>query len=237
VMNAWAKSGQPNSGYKAEELLRELESRSKANPDLTPSAEVYTVVMDAWAKSGMEIAGEKAEKLLQELETKSRGNSQLQPTIKSYTSTLDAWARSNRADSGDRAETLLRTLERNSQGNPNPRLAVPMYNSVINAWARQGNVERCETILGQLCSGGGVRPDSMSFGTALNALQRSGRADAGERADQYLAVMAALNIKPSIVCYRVARNCWYNSQDHTMASKRTKELKAIMEKMASGVHG
>jgi pentatricopeptide repeat protein len=237
VMNAWAKSGQPDSGYKAQEILQELKSRSKTNPDLTPSVELYTVAIDAWAKSGMAIAGDKAEKLLQELEMKSRGNPKLEPSIRTYTSTLDAWAKANRPDSGDRAEKLLRTLERNAQRNPYLRLATPMYNSVINAWARQGNVERCEAILGQLCSGGGVQPDLVSFGAALNALQRSGRSDAGERADQYLAVMGDLKIKPSIVCYRVARNCWYNSQDRTMASKRTKELKSIMENMVPGVHG
>ena len=101
TINAYARSKKAND---AERLLRELQSKCKDKPRLTPSNRSYNAVINAYAKDGNY---EKAELLLTEM----RSEGGLKPDLFSYSSVLEAWSRSGSPQAGEKADTYLRILE------------------------------------------------------------------------------------------------------------------------------
>ena len=137
AINAWAKSGEHDSGERAEEIftrmehwLMECEDRSDCL-GAVPNARTLSGVMDAWAQSGATGAEERVLKILMHAIDKQRAFIQAQrgggqaiegtvikPNVIMHNSAIHAWVNSKRGHEGaEKAEEILRMMERLDESN------------------------------------------------------------------------------------------------------------------------
>ena len=224
VLDAWSKSGDPKAGEQAHVILGRMIKHYKDNILLErPNAITYNTVMNCLAKTGQ---ATKAERMLERMyhDYADRGNEAAKPNVRSFNIVIDGWAN---IQDGDRAEAILnRMLElHNSVGDEEfkplqIRPDVVTYNSVINAYAKAGNVEHAERVMKRMYNdyqkGGNERakPNVRSFTIVLGAWSKSGKANAGERAEAILDNMirmhrdGKLDIKPTAFIYTAIINTW-----------------------------
>eukprot|EP00980_Cylindrotheca_fusiformis_P018836 scaffold6276_cov138-Cylindrotheca_fusiformis.AAC.23 len=110
LLNAWAKSGERDSGERADSILRQMESFSVGgDDDVSPDIISYNTVLNAWASSGDPTAITRIEHLI--LEMILKGNPKLTPTVVSYGTWLKAIESSNEDDKGRRARGVVKTMK------------------------------------------------------------------------------------------------------------------------------
>ena len=129
VLSAWARSGVPQAGSRAEDLLRGMR--------VTPNAKSYASVMDAWSRSGTDESAARAHGLLKELQElyDRTGDEELCPNCICYTSVIHAYALSKEALKAQRAYALLQEMKDKGQTDTQVLPNTVTYNSVLNACA------------------------------------------------------------------------------------------------------
>jgi len=185
VMHAWARSGEPNAGERAETLLRTMTDKS----NVQPNARTYTTLIDAWSRSTADDSrARRAHALLNEMEDlwKSTGNERVKPNCISYSAVIHAYALSKEHRKATMACELLRRMVQlyTSGENVDAKPSLVTYNSVLNACATSTRaVERDEdgesgvnlkhivrSIYKELTSPSqNLRPDHFTYGTILKA--------------------------------------------------------------------
>jgi pentatricopeptide repeat protein len=110
LLNAWAKSGETDSGERADSILRQMESFARGgDDDVFPDIISYNSVLNAWANSGDPTAITRIEHLI--LEMILKGNPKLTPTVVSYGTWLKAIASSTEEDKERRAREVVKTMK------------------------------------------------------------------------------------------------------------------------------
>ena len=115
VINAWAKSNEPNSAERAEEILHWTEELyHKGNIHVKPDTITYTSVINAYARVGKAIEAEKLLRLLLRNYNSSK-DPDLAPSFVLFNATIDAWARSGNEHSFDKSRALLNEMKKLKQ--------------------------------------------------------------------------------------------------------------------------
>jgi hypothetical protein len=132
AINAWAKSGEQDSGERAEQIFTRMENWLLKCRHLAefhgamPNARSLSGVMDAWAQSGTRAAEERVLGILMHAIEKRRNYQQrlregrpltektvIKPNVIMFNSAIHAWVNSKRGhDGAEKAEAILRMMER-----------------------------------------------------------------------------------------------------------------------------
>lgn len=203
---------------KAEGCIKRMEAMyAKGLIDDMPNRYNYNSAINAWANSRKETSGIRAEALLKMMD----GNSRIKPDTISYNACIDAYAKNG---DEEEAERLLRTMEESHDSafnllcKPNRK----SYNSVINAYAKSSKKNApldAESILRRM-NDAGLRPDSFTFATLMNAWGRSMEFGKAERVLQLYREMLQLyeegitELRPNVVVFNSILNaCAYTTGD------------------------
>ncbi|KAL7468481.1 hypothetical protein ACHAXS_008706 [Conticribra weissflogii] len=200
-----------------EEILRRMEVRQEnVTGDLKPDNVIYNQVINLYSKSGSEGSAEKAEALLNRMkQIANAGNFRATPDIRSYNLVLSAYA--NEKGPAE-AEMILHRIETNGSIQPN----AISYITCMDSYARDGDVHNALRILSMMeksfnDGNAEAKPTRRAYTSALNALAKSGRGDAGLRAEALVQTMERLykagnkDLEPDTTVYNVLINCHKNS--------------------------
>jgi pentatricopeptide repeat protein len=135
AMNAWAVSGSPQAGDRAERILRQL----LGIQTVIPTRIAFNACIKAYAKAGQPTD---AQRLLNQMKALSISHPHLTPDKITYSSCIDAWSRSSSSDDARQAERLLAEMEDAfaATGNANVQPDVVSYTSVLSAFAQSGTI-------------------------------------------------------------------------------------------------
>lgn len=228
MINCWAKSGRPDALCRVLEMLKEMESRSKAGKSsVMPDGCTYASVIDCVTKRGKSNAGKQAEALIERMRDLHQNHGGDVPTTAVYNSCLNAWATVNK-DGVDRVESILREME---EGHLNQKV-VPApnrmtYNTVLKAMrtGRNDHAARAEDLLRHMeekaRQDSSLAPDSYSYTSVITAYARSRHPQKATKAlsllermiDSYQAgnlaakpqIHALLQCLPERLCF----HCWW----------------------------
>lgn len=134
---------------------------------------------------------------------------------RTYNLVLSAWANEH---GPTEAEKVLERLENHECLRPN----AITYITCMDVYARTGDVHNCLRVLSKMEKAferGNVdaKPTRRAYTSALNALSKSGRGDAGLRAEELVQTMERLyrqgneDLQPDTTVYNVLINCHKNS--------------------------
>jgi hypothetical protein len=214
ALGAWSRSNEFESPDRAEALLLEmLERFDHGDNDLSPTEQSFTSVITCWGRSNREEAGLRAQAVFDGMQDRrdQQHLSSLCVTAASYSALIMAWAR---AGEPNRAEIVLQEMHNDYlNGNKAAEPNQIVFNATINAWGksqRKGREKRVDQIirlmqqLGDLTE---VRPDIVTFSTAIASCMRSELSNAHELAESYLDEAKRLyaegdsGCKPNSMCY------------------------------------
>ncbi|KAK1734718.1 pentatricopeptide repeat-containing protein [Skeletonema marinoi] len=211
VISCIAKSKSSNDAKKAEVVLRELD---KHNVD--PDNVIYNQVINIHSKSGARGSAERCEKLLTVMHgLVNNGNDKVAPDVRTYNLVLSAWAN----EKGPKeAEEVLQRLESHKSINPNSI----SYITCMDAYARVGDAHNNLRVLSMMeksfkKGNKNAKPTRRAYTSALNGLAKSGRGDAGARAEALVNTMEKLykagdtDMKPDTTVYNILINCHKSS--------------------------
>lgn len=114
VINAWARSREPDAVERAEEVFKLCEkSYRKGNHRVKPNTLTYNSLINCYSKSSDADASEKALGLLETMKEKCKaeGFEDCFPDVVTYTSCIDALAKRKSVEAAAKAESLLEELE------------------------------------------------------------------------------------------------------------------------------
>ena len=180
VLNALAKSREPDAPYRAEALLNRMQEEYEAgNDDVKPNGVSFSSLLNSWAKSDLEFAAERAEAILNRMEDlAARGNADVAPNPVCYSTVIHAWSRSGASDSAERAMSILTRMEDESKsGQKDVKPNSYCFNATMNAVAKSSlsdKAEKCYELLHRMIrsyneGNESARPSVTSFSTVLNA--------------------------------------------------------------------
>jgi len=209
-----------------------------------PNAATYNAVVAAWSRAATDAkrnqgttrnidrteAAENAERMLHRMIDTEGG----QPDAITYASVLSAWANSPQQPYGaGRADDILLQMEHalddafmENSASASPRAAVPnvvCYNTVLHGWSNANNPERAEEVLCRMVERNeryplvAPAPNVASFNLTALAWARSGRQDAGRKAQDLLEAMEGMS---SAACGAAAAANAENKSDATKANVR-----------------
>ena len=108
VIDAYSKSGKPDAGEHAEEILGLLESlyTRYQDKDMKPNVQTYTITMNAWAKSRSFGKAKRAYTLLAQMEKAYKeGNHDVKPNVFAYTAVVSYYKSMLRCNEINKMET------------------------------------------------------------------------------------------------------------------------------------
>jgi len=245
VLNALAKSQQPDAIAKVEDVLAMMESSRDEN--LRPDIITYATVIDCFTKCG-EMSLQRADELLRFVEGTFRsGDETLKPNAVFYSAILQAWAKTSTAEGAEKAEDLLqRNIALYAQGNDYAKPHTIVYNAVMDAIARSntaGAGARAEDLLDEMESlyrsgDEDLRPSRRSFNAVILAYRNDG--NASTKAVELLNTMEDMaasgrnEVRPDVVSYNNAIAAVVeDSDDGDNTADRAQALLDQME--ASGI--
>jgi hypothetical protein len=150
------------------------------------------------------------------------------PNIKSYNNVINAWSHDRSGDGPERAEELLKALLR--------QVFTLEDNSVSGEISRHPLLNL-------------IYPDVVTFNLVINAWTRSGRAEAGKRAERILNLLIdqspqtikafmsndelkvdfdELNVAPDVISFNSTINAWSKSDDRDSAQRSENVLHQLL---------
>lgn len=228
VINAWAKSGEEDSGQCAENIFTgmeywQLECENNPTTEYTgaaPNARTLSGVMDAWAQSGASGAEERALHILMHAIDKQRASIQvggppvegtvMKPNVIIFNSAIHAWVNSKRGLAGaEKAEEILRLLERLSES------------------GELGEIEEYDN------DDEGLKPNTRTLSLVIDAWAQCESSDktgaAAKRAQDILNTMERLyreghSVKPSSMAFTSCIAAWSRSVRNPDAAAQAEAL-------------
>ena len=179
VMNAWARSSDPNKGKQAQKLLNKMhELHSSGLDNVAPNTVAYSTCILAWSKSGQRNAGSRAEKLLKEMEHySSEGMSDMKPNMFIYTNVMEAWIASKQPDSLEKVEAILEHMieQSSNAGDVDSAPSSTTFNVVLKAIRHSSHPEmhlKAQHVL-DCMKRTGVKPNIITYNTFIGACART----------------------------------------------------------------
>lgn len=189
IANAWAKSRLPDASFRAEGILRYMETHGPP-----PTSTLYNVVLSSLAHCNENDKALRAEALVKRMEDRHQdGHEDCEPTIYTYQSLITVWSRTQLSEAPFAAERVLHSLDDRVQKEGAKHLAPNShcYAAAIRAWgySRDTNkAERAYQLLRDMCQRYYVdrqeqcKPNVVVFTGAINACARPTSATERERA-------------------------------------------------------
>lgn len=146
LIDAYAKSGTPDSIQRAEAVIDEIFEKADKGNAITPSPQMLNSVMGGYANIGNAEAAEKATALLDRMEYLKEFGGTVKPTVHSYSIAISAWTKCESEAAAENAENILNRLFEDydqvfgSEDGDQSRYARELkpnnivLNSVIDAW-------------------------------------------------------------------------------------------------------
>ena len=236
LISCWANSGKQKAAARARELLTEMEDKYTIgkNRRVLPDTVTYNTVINIFSKSDDLNARKDAENLLTDMEN---GKTLAEPDIRSYNLVLGVLARHKGAQ---HAEDLLRQIEFNHDtGKSRIRPNDISFTICIDSWASQGDVDKATKVLDWMersyqNGNNDALPTSRSFESVLYAWSKSGKKNAGERAEEIFHRMEQMkndgniNMQPTTRTYNAVLNAILNARSKKVAFK-AEEILSQME--------
>jgi hypothetical protein len=247
LIHGWSKALReqarvPEAGYRAEQLLHELEQLppSRLKHDFSRTI-VYNSVIASWAKCGDKTAPQRVDALLTMLENKFfNGQDDARPDKTTFLCMIDAYAKAGLADSAERCDHLLQRMSHLREvfqfRGLEPDRA--LYNCVLNALAKScqpSAVEKAEEILTmmQTSPDESLRPDIVTYATVIDCHTKCGD-DASARAEELIRFVEGSYrsgdelLKPNAVFYSAILQAWAKTSTVTGATKAEELLRRNM---------
>eukprot|EP00986_Skeletonema_menzelii_P016391 scaffold14433_cov156-Skeletonema_menzelii.AAC.2 len=211
VISCIAKSKRSTDIKRAEDILHQLDKHNVA-----PDNVIYNQVINIHSKSGAKGSAKRCEKLLTVMHGLANdGNDKVAPDVRTYNLVLSAWANE---EGPEEAEQVLQRLESHKSINPNSI----SYITCMDAYAKVGDAHNSLRVLSMMeksfeKGNKNAKPTRRAYTSALNALAKSGRGDAGSRAEALVASMEKLysagdkEMKHDTTTYNILINCHKSS--------------------------
>lgn len=228
-INAWAKSGEADSGTHAEGIVTRMEQWSIECNELpgyhgaVANARTMSGVMDAWAQSGSEGAEERVLSILMYAIQRQQDSVQAQrhgepplegtvvkPNVFMFNAAIHAWVNSERGLEGaEQAEAILRMMEKLAERD------------------ELGEVDENDS------DDLGLKPTNRTLSLVIDAWAQCENIDktgkAAQRAQDILDMMERLyregqDVKPSYVSFTSCIAAWSRSERHKYAAVRAEAL-------------
>jgi hypothetical protein len=110
VIFAWAKSGDPSAGKRAEAILHQMQKMSKAknqNRSISPNVVTYTSIISAWSNSKNQLGAERASANLDHMKKlAAAGDVKCQPNKFTYKAVIRAWFQSGHPETASTVKWL-----------------------------------------------------------------------------------------------------------------------------------
>jgi pentatricopeptide repeat protein len=257
VLSAWATMKSPQSGERAEQLLDLMLKLHESGELDEPDVVVYNSVLACWANSRIPGGGIRAKQFLEKFirEGKMKPDSysfntvmsalvregrlgdaesildlmkenKFSPDATAYNTLLHAWIKSDAKNARARVEELYQRMKED----PGAKADLFTMNILLHFYSKSNNPEAAEALLREMCSPeSSIKPDSISFNTALSAWTSSRRPESAERAEAILTQMLedGERVVPNVVTFNSVLNAWVKSRP-LEALNECKRLVGIM---------
>jgi pentatricopeptide repeat protein len=171
ILNVLQKSNRPDAAEIAEQIFNGIHS---------PNTIIYNTLISIYARrDSIENALNRFQQM--QWDSQSGMNKNCRPDMHTYSIILNALRLSDRSDAVQKAEQIFGSI-------PSPSAVA--YNSLINVYAQNREVDKALGLLDRMLvdfeSGQNqdCRPNMRTYSTVLNALLKSNRSDAVDRAEQ-----------------------------------------------------
>jgi hypothetical protein len=216
--------------------------------NLKPTTLIYNAYLNALSRTPKQNRlryARRAEQLLQEMTERSElGEKDVTPDVRSWAAVLRAWAQSGHPDAAENAQRVLDELENlYASGKTSVRPNYVCYTTVMCAWrdSRKADaMDRMEGILKLMERSyedtlvADVRPNTVSYVTAIDAFVRRNEKDAAIRAQRTVNRMAELyakglgHVRPTRPILNTLIHAWSKS-DYPDAPQRAEKIFKWME--------
>ena len=246
AIKAIGNSLNPNAPALAEQVLNRMYTLTESGLiHVPPTTNNYNAVITSLSTSGarnQKVANaRRAEQLLVEMIRRARSNEPgVEPNVRTLGAVLRAWAECGQPDSGEQAQRVLDQLEEwYAEGKTAVRPNVVCYTTVMNAWVRGSAppkvaLDSVEKILRKMedeyeeTLDPHVRPNKISYVTAIDAFCRKSKDNAASHAQAIVDRMMRLYAKglghdrPTRIVFNALINAWSRSNDPNAASNAEK---------------
>ena len=242
VMATWVKSKNPAAVERTEEVLRQMEMSTNAQPDLI-SYNTHLHALSMHSSPKRPDLAHSAEDLLRKMEEGSdSGKIAFRPNVFSYNLVIEGICRVQESTAAVRSARLLRQLIKRDDVDPDTF----SFNQVLTAFSKsstEGSATTAEELLRYMDEAykTGVhryaKPDSSSFASVIAAYTRSGDKGAAEHAERLLdemkrrAANGEEHLKPTRICYNSLVDCWAKSGEGTFGARKAEALLQEMQEM------
>ena len=243
LIHGWSRgvphlSRLPEAGYRAEQLLEELEQLPPKKLRFGFSrTTVYNSVISAWSKSGEKDIAQRVDSILSKLEDKFfNGNADARPDKTTFLCMIDAYAKARIPDAEERCDALLQRMNHFREvfqfEDLEPDRAV--YNAVLNALAKSfqaKSAEKAEEILTMMQSAPDekLRPDIVTYSTVIDCHTKCG--DGSRKAEELLRFVEGnyrggdRSLEPNPVFYSAILQAWAKTATAEGAEKAEELLR------------
>jgi pentatricopeptide repeat protein len=235
LLDAWAKAGQPE---RAENILRKLE-REAVNPDIS----CYNAVMNGWAKSRSPDAAYRAQALFDEAVRvyEAGDRNDMKPDVHSYGTLISAWGRSNSKDKAVKAQSVFNNMmTRYKLGDKDLRPTAIEYTALIDAWIKAGIPEQADSILRNMESECGAKPNYRTYSAMLVGWSRARHPEAADRMQSIYDEMKRKyvagdhQLKPTASVFDLLLTAWLGTGRNDKISKAEAVFKDMYNRYLSG---
>ena len=216
----------------AQETLNSLLDAGQDNRFCRPDTLTFNICIYALAKSGSPDAPQRAEALVDQMHNlTANGWQNVEPDETTFTNLVSTWANSKESGAAERAEDLLRTL-------PGP--TTMRFNAVLSAWAKSeqpDSADRSASLfqyMRQLYRNGAnarVKPVTSTYGIAIAALAKRGRAREAEALMEDLLRQYDRNKDPDLVPDRIHFNSLIDAWAKSGEKGAAERAEGVLNKM------
>jgi len=226
VMNAYSKLNTSDGDDRVRQLYALMISASQTLPFLAPDMNSLRTFFES-------SPADVADTLLHDLVVQAE-SSEIKVPIVLFASALNKWANSGRNDAGERAEKVLRLQEKYSQNDRNAALSTISYNVVMKAISKSLPIQAdlVDSLLEEMWiqQNVKVRPDQVTYNTAMSCYQRRGMPGDSEKCSNVLHRMIDRGSTPNILSICICMDAIRNSKQPDRVEQTLELLRLYQDK-------
>ena len=246
ALNAWARSGDPRTVARAEEIVSDMEKSTLARG--TPDIATWNTLINVYTKSGDPAAPEKAERVLRKVESSYLdGSYDRRPQALTYSAVIQAWAKSCRPEAAKRARGIIDAMSKPKTGVGGRSLVTEpisvCYDGLIHALARSDEEDAVQQIEDTLrymekqasVGNTSIVPTTRTYQAAILGLsKRSDTNDGAAKAEKILRQMIELHkagshdVRPNNFVYSVCIQAFASLKSKEGAAKAYELLREML---------
>ena len=233
AVDCWTKTGHPQAGQRAEEILNRMEKLSERNPKVAPTRVTFNVVINAYAKKG---DANGAYSILKRMEKTTGVN----PVTKDYNACLVAFSQTGEARKAE--EVMKQMVDRcKTSGSSECAPDLYAYNLLLDSWARSHEpcagtraLEILEALESQAIHGElDLEPDERTYSSVMCSIIRSGQPGSATDAQRLFDQALSKGIVPDQYMYAALMDAYASVGDAQKAESLMNQIEE--EGMANSV--